>query len=102
MPDFDANEDPLRLSDSDTEEPLELPKLRPRFSPRARALACGDCFGPPARSSVRLAPMLGTRGWRTLQRACPSARAAGPMAAMPTRRRRLWTPCHGRAPGSPS
>jgi hypothetical protein len=101
MPDFDANEDPLRLSDSGEDEPFELPKLRPRFLPRARALAARDCFGARRRSHERLAPRLATRRWRAQRRACPSA-PDGLFASMPSRRRRLWTTCHGRAPGSPS
>jgi hypothetical protein len=102
MPDFDANDDPLRLSESGTDEPLELPKLRPRFVPRARVLAQGDCLRAGARHGRRLERRLGTRRWRALRRACPSARVVGLLAAMPSRRRRLWTTCHGRASGSPS
>jgi hypothetical protein len=99
MPDFDANDDPLRLSDSGKDEPFDVPKLRPRFMARARTLAYGQCTRARA---DRIQPMLGTARWRAMRRACPAVRAAGMSAAMPVRRRRLWTKCHGRAPGSPS
>ena len=102
MPDFDTNEDPLRLSDSGKEERFELPKLRPRFTPRARALACGQCFASSGDSPVRLRTQLAARRWRAMRRTCASARVVGLTAAMPSRRRRLWTTCHGRIPGSPS
>ena len=39
MPDFDANDDPLRLTGAEQDEPLEPAYIRPRFQPRARALA---------------------------------------------------------------
>jgi hypothetical protein len=102
MPDFDTNEDPLRLSDSGKEEPFERPKLHPRFSPRARGLAHGQCFGPRSDAAARLQWRLGTRRWHAIRRTCPAARVVGLAAAMPSRRRRLWTTCHGQAPGSPS
>jgi hypothetical protein len=103
MPDFDTNDDPLRLSDSGKDEPLEMPKLRPRFTPRARTLAHGQCFRARAnRAADRLQPRLGTLGWRAMRRTCPSLRSAGVPGKLPARRRRLWTKCHGRAPGSPS
>jgi hypothetical protein len=102
MPDFDTNEDPLRLSDSGKDEPFELPKLRPRFMRRARTLAYGQCFGSRRQPADRLQPRFATARWRTARRSCPSARTIGLLAAVPTRRRRLWTKCHGRAPGSPS
>jgi hypothetical protein len=104
MPDFDANEDPLRLSDSGKDEPFELPKLRPRFMVRARTLAYGQCFAARTyrADADRLQPRFATGRWRTARRSCPSARTIGLLAAVPTRRRRLWTKCHGRAPGSPS
>ncbi len=102
MPDFDTNEDPLRLSDSGKDEPFEVPKLHPRFMPRARSLAYGQCFGSRRQAGDRLQFRFATGRWRTARRSCPSARTIGLLAAMPTQRRRLWTKCHGRAPGSPS
>jgi hypothetical protein len=102
MPDFDTNEDPLRLSDTANDEPFERPKLRPRFTPRARTLAYGQCFGSRTYRPDRLQARLVTSRWRAMRRSCPSLRAAGVPGALPARRRRLWTKCHGRAPGSPS
>jgi hypothetical protein len=103
MPDFDANDDSLRLSDSGKDEPFELPKLRPRFMARARTLAYGQCFGARGdRAADRLQPRLATLRWRAMRRSCPTLRAAGVPGVLPARRRRLWTKCHGRAPGSPS
>jgi len=102
MPDFDANDDPLRLSESNKDELVNVPKLRPRFMPRARELASGQCLHSRGHAAERLRPRLGTGRWRAARRACPSARAVGLLAAMPSRRRRLWTTCHGRVSGSPS
>jgi len=104
MPDFDANDDSLRLSDSGKDEPFEVPKLRPRFMVRARALAYGQCFGARTyrADADRLQSRLGTLRWRAMRRSCPTLRAAGVPETLPARRRRLWTKCHGRAPGSPS
>jgi hypothetical protein len=103
MPDFDANDDSLRLSDSGKDEPFELPQLRLRFMARARTLAYGQCFGArTGRAADRLQPRLATLRWRAMRRSCPTLRAAGVPGGRPARRRRLWTKCHGRAPGSPS
>jgi hypothetical protein len=102
MPDFDTNEDRLRPGASGREEPFELPKLRPRFTPRARGRARERCFGARGESAARLQHRLGTRRWRAVRRSCPTARVVGLLTAMPSRRRRLWTTCHGRASGSSS
>jgi len=102
MPDFDAKEDPLRLSGSAKEEPIDVPKLRPRFLPRARRLSYARCFRSRGRASERLRPALATGAVRAARRTRPFARSRGPLAATATKRRRLWTKCHGRAPGSPS
>jgi hypothetical protein len=103
MPDFDANDDSLRLSGSGKDDSSDMPKLRPRFMARARTLAYRQCFGARThRDADRLQPRLGTLRWRTMRRSCPSLRAAGVPGVLPARRRRLWTKCHGRAPGSPS
>lgn len=102
MPDFDANDDSLRLSDSGKDEPFEVPMLRPRFMVRARTLAYGQCFGARSHRADRLQPRLGTLRWRAMRRSCPTLRAAGVPGTLPARRRRLWTKCHGRVPGSPS
>jgi hypothetical protein len=98
MTDSDANEDPLRLSASADEESPEPAKLRPRFSPRARQLAYGQCF---RRSPSRIVAKLDSQRTRAARRACsPKGRTA--LLGPPRRRRRLWTTCHGRIPGSPS
>ncbi len=102
MPDFDAHDDPLRLNESSKDEPFNVPKLRPRFVARTRRLACGQCFGAREHVAERLCPRLDTGRWRAARRACPSARTVGLLAAVPSRRRRLATTCHGRVSGSPS
>jgi hypothetical protein len=97
MTDFDANEDPLRLSGSNG-EPFEPPKLRPRFMPRARQLAYGQCFYRPVR---RIVARLDSQRTRAARRACPPEQRSA-LLGPSRRRRRLWTTCHGRLPGSPS
>jgi hypothetical protein len=102
MPDFDANDDPLRLTGAEQDEPLEPAHVRPRFQPRARALAYSQCYvryGRPARR-VGVAPVAQRR--HGTRRACPRGRLLAPLRTTPRRRRRLWTVCHGRPPGSPS
>jgi hypothetical protein len=99
MTDFDANEDHLRLSGPGKDESSEPPKLRPRFAPRARQLAYGRCF---YRSPRRVASMLASQRTRTARRSCPPAVRLELLGASSRRRRRLWTTCHGRPPGSPS
>jgi hypothetical protein len=99
MTDFDANDDPLRLSGPANDESPELPKLRPRFAPRARQLAYGQCFHRP---SGRIALTLASQATRAARRACPPSARIALLGAAPRRRRRLWTTCHGRPPGSPS
>jgi hypothetical protein len=98
MTDFDANEDPLRLSASANEESPEPAKLRPRFSPRARQLAYGQCF---RRSPRRIVAMLDSQRTRAARRACPPQERLALLGSS-RRRRQLWTTCHGRIPGSPS
>jgi hypothetical protein len=102
MPDFDAHDDSLRLNGSRQDEPFNVPKVRPRFIARTRRLAGRQCFGARGHVAERLHPRLDTGRWRAARRACPSARTVGLLAALPRRRRRLWTTCHGRASGSPS
>ncbi|MFI4989554.1 MAG: hypothetical protein ACHQHO_01380 [Solirubrobacterales bacterium] len=102
MPDFEAHDDPLRLNESNKDEPFNVPKLRPRFTARTRRLACQQCFSARGHVAARLRPRLDTGRWRAARRACPSARTVGLPATMPSRRRRLWTTCHGRVSGSPS
>jgi hypothetical protein len=100
MPDFDANDDPLRLSGGGQDDPLDLPKLTPRFAPRARALAARQCFAGDARPTRRVGHVLSAHDRRVARRAC--AQRSGLLRTPPRRRRRLWTKCHGRPPGSAS
>jgi hypothetical protein len=99
MTDFDANEDPLRLSGAANGEPFEPAKLRPRFMPRARQLAYGQCFRRPL---GRLTATLASQPTRAVARSCPPADRLASLGTPPRRRRRLWTACHGRPPGFPS
>ena len=102
MPDFEATEDPLRLSDSAEEEPLDVPELRPRFMPRTRQLTYAWCFRSGRGTRERLRPALATGVARAARRTSPYVSSRGPLAATAAKRRRLWTKCHGRPPGSPS
>jgi hypothetical protein len=98
MPDFDSNDDPLRLSDSGEENPLELPKLTPRFAPRARQLAERRCRAGRTSLGRRLGPLLAARGRDAARNACGGRIVL--LGSPQRRRRRLWTQCHGQAPGS--
>lgn len=100
MPDFDANEDPLRLSAAASDDPFELPKLRPRFAPRARELATTGCHGRRAAAPRALEPELVVRRRNAARHVCGDRVML--LAGPPRRRRRLWTKCHGRPGGSPS
>jgi hypothetical protein len=100
MPDFDANDDPLRLGGAGRDDRFELPKLRPRFAPRSRALATRSCSPRAAIRARRIRPQLVARRWKAARRLC-GERVMLP-ASPPRRRRRLWTTCQGRPPGSPS
>jgi hypothetical protein len=99
MTDFDANEDHLRLSGPGKDESSEPPKLHPRFAPRARQLAYGQCFH---RSPRRVDWTLTSQRTRAVRRSCSPEARIELLGAPPRRRRRLWTLCHGRLPGSPS
>ena len=102
MSDFDANDDPLRLTGAGNDEPLDPAEIRPRVMRRARQLAYGQCYARRARSQERVGVTLPSQRRRAARRACPHARRV-PMLGTPLRRRRrLWTVCHGRPPGSPS
>jgi len=102
MPDFDANEDPTRPAGAGREEPPEAARLWPHAVRRARYLPYGDCFARPEASTRRVAATLFTQRGRAARRVCPYGRRV-PLLGVPLRhRRRLWTRCHGRAPGSSS
>jgi hypothetical protein len=97
MPDFDVNDDPLRLSAAGEDDSLDLPRLVARLTPRARQLAERRCYGRRAAPARRLAPALLAHGRRAARNACGQRIAL--FATLPRRRRRLWTKCHGRPPG---
>lgn len=100
MPDFDANDDPLRLDGTGKDDPFDVPKLTPRFAPRARQLADRQCYSRHGRPGHHVGPVLVAQGRRFARNAC--ARQIVLLASPPRRRRRLWTKCHGRPPGSAS
>jgi hypothetical protein len=100
MPDFDANDDPLRLSASGMDDPIDPPKLTPRFAPRTRQLAERRCLTRPAGREQRVGPLLMARARDAARNACGARIAL--LQAPARRRRRLWTKCHGRSPGSVS
>ena len=101
MPDFDANDDPLRLPGAGEDEPFEPAQAARRaFVPRARAAR-------RARSAARGARPARRAAWRRCSsrsagapRATPARAAIARLRSPPLRRRRrLWTQCHG-TPGS--
>lgn len=100
MQDFDTNDDPSRLSGPGSDEPIDLPKLTPRFAPRARELAVGRCFARQLRAEPRVGPLLLAHGRHAARNACAPRIAL--LGTPPRRRRRLWTQCHRRPPGSVS
>jgi hypothetical protein len=100
MPDFDANDDPLRLSATGEDDSRELPRLMRRLAPRARDLAERRCYRRHAHPAGRLAPVLLAQGRRATRNACGQRITL--LGTPPRRRRRLWTKCHGRPPGSVS
>ncbi|HEV7529147.1 MAG TPA: hypothetical protein VGO29_09640 [Solirubrobacteraceae bacterium] len=97
MSDFDANDDPLRLSGSGKGDP-DPPRLVPRFALRARALAERQCRARDERAGRRVGLVLVAHGRHVGRNACD--RRIGLLGSPPRRRRRLWTQCHGRPPGS--
>jgi hypothetical protein len=102
MPDFDAKEDSPRLSGAGQDDALDLPKLRPRFSPRARELASRDCRARGSRAPERIGTGVTARQRHAARRACSSAERVILLASPPSRRRRLWTTCHGHRSGPSS
>ena len=100
MPDFDANDDSLRLSASGMDDSIDLPKLTPRFAPRLRQLAERRCFASAVGRERRVGPRLQARARHAARNACATQTASLTVASL--RRRRLWTKCHGQRPGSVS
>jgi hypothetical protein len=102
MPDFDTNEDPIRMPDARPGDPLDPgPILRPVVR-RIRELHFGHLSTRSGRSGRRVCVTLLAQRRRATRCACPYGRRV-PVVGTPLRhRRRLWTLCHGQAPGSPS
>jgi hypothetical protein len=76
--------------------PEETPIVR-----RTRHLATGH-FAASANPARRVGVKLIARRRRLARRACPYGWHVHVLGTPPRHRRRLWTMCHGRAPGSPS
>lgn len=93
MPEFEAKDDPLRLSEAGR-EPQSQPRARPIT--RGRSLTSRRCgrVSAPVRQ-VRLE--LESRRMLAVRRAC-----GGVLPTASHRRRRLWTTCHGWPPGTAS
>jgi hypothetical protein len=102
MPDFDSKEDPLRLNGDGQDDSLDLPELRPRFSPRARALASRDCRARASRAPERISARLASPVRQVTRHACPRDERLMLLTSPRRRRRRLWTKCHAYPSGSPS
>ena len=96
MPDFDANDDPLRLTGAGKDEPLEPALIRPRFVPRARELAYAQCYARHGRPARRVGVALVAQGRRVARNACD--RPIALLGSPPRRRRRLWTSATGDPP----
>jgi hypothetical protein len=108
MPDFDSNEDFIRLTGAgrdDAPDPGELDRARfePPLVRRARLQVEGHYTAHSHRLGRRVGVTLIAMRRHTTRRACPYGRRV-PVLATPPRcnRRRLWTECHGRPPGSPN
>jgi hypothetical protein len=102
MPDFDANDDPLRLSGAGRDDSVNRPKLHPRFSPRSRQLASRRCRSRASRAPAQVGGALAARRRSAARHACSAGGRVMLLASAPRRRRRLWTSCHGHASGSSS
>jgi hypothetical protein len=102
MPDFDAKEDSLRLNGAGQDDPLDLPALRPRFSPRGRELASRECRRNTLPQDQLIDARLGLRTRHAARRECSLRERVLVLAVPPRRRRRLSGACHGPQFGSPS
>jgi hypothetical protein len=98
MPEFDSNDDPPRLSASGMDDSIDIPRLMPRFAPRMRQLAERRCSTRPSSLEHSVGPMLLARARGAARNSCAGRIAL--LGTPPRRRRRLWTKCHGRSPGS--
>jgi hypothetical protein len=102
MPDFDANEDPIRMPDAGPIDPLDPgPILRP-VTRRIREFHLDHLPARSGKPKRRVDGVLLAQRRRATRCACPYGRRV-PVVGTPLRhRRRLWTLCHGLASGSPS
>jgi hypothetical protein len=104
MPDFDANEDATMPDDGPGENPMPSEQGPPAV-PRARELpdghldAGGHLDGGEHMGIGRLRPSVLSQRRRADGRACNRDRHRSMLRSLP-HRRRLWTLCHGRHPGS--
>ncbi|HEV7584345.1 MAG TPA: hypothetical protein VGO14_01060 [Solirubrobacteraceae bacterium] len=101
MPDFDANEDHPILPGTGQEQPAESADQGVPVVPRAREDAGRHRDRRAPGSRRRLGRPLRTQRRRAGLRACDLAGRGCMLRSLP-RRRRLWTECHRRPPGSPS
>jgi hypothetical protein len=107
MPDFDANDDFIRLTGAgpdDTPEPVEIEPVEGELPVvrRARVHVEGHRTARGGRPGRGVGVALIALRRHATRRACPYGRRV-PVLATPRRhRRRLWTTCHGRPPGSQS
>ena len=94
MTDFDANEDPLRLTRHRKDDPYVPAELRPRFAPRARQLAYGRCFTRNESGANRIQSTLDARsrrgsslrvsaGWARGRARIPAASQPAPVDQVP-------------------
>jgi hypothetical protein len=100
MPEFDANEDHVTLPGPGQDDAPDPAEQQPPTVRRARDLAAAHS-SPLDSAATRARAALTARRRRAERFACPLGRRAWPLRTLP-RRRRLWTQCHGRPPGSPS
>jgi hypothetical protein len=101
MPDFDANDDPLRLNGAGNDQPLDPAGIRLPVQRRARQLAYDGCFAGQGRPERRIGATLLAQRRHAARRACPDGWAAAPGAPVRSRRHPC-SGCHGRPPRSSS
>jgi hypothetical protein len=100
MPDFDTNEDAILPGPGQDETPAPSEQGPPAV-PRAREVPDGHLDAAERMGSGRLRPSVRSLRRRADRRACNRDWKASALRSL-HRRRRLWTLCHGRRPGSPS
>ncbi len=106
MPDFDANDDFIRLTRAgrdDTPDPVEVDPVRaePPLVRRTRVHVEGHYKARGGRPARGIGVTMIARRRHATRRACPYGRRLPVLATQRYNRRRLWTVCHGLPPGSP-